>query len=426
MHTSGALFVSLCTYLILNGAFFFVWTQFDFVQTHLVPIVVGTILFLSAFLSASLFQSLRIHVEARKLAGHLMKDAWSTSQELFVQLFKHSPVPYVLIDEKGKVTSANTSAVRLFGTKEGALDGIHIFDYIEGDNAQHVSLFLGKFTQGLFVTDEEVRITRFDDADRWVLCSLFSFKDDQGKRTGLLTLVDISKQKQIDQAKTEFVSLASHQLRTPIAAMKWNIELLLSKYGEALAPEERVYIDKAMGNVKNMDMLVGDFLNAARFELGTLVAEKTEINAPLFFNEVIEEHRGRAETKRINLVREEDAQIATLVSDVRLLRMVVSNLISNAIKYTPDEGRVTVRTKAEGGNVVIVVSDTGMGIPLDEQDRLFSKIFRASNAQAQVPDGTGLGLYIVDQAVKVLGGTITFVSEENRGTTFTVTIPRGT
>ena len=423
MRNWTALLLSVSFCLVSIVLFFLVWTQFSILEEQIVPAFLGTALFLIVFLSLSLFQSFKKPAPLINISEHLAKSAIATSQDLFTQLFKHSPVPYILLNEEGVVFSANTSAVRLFGTEEGALDRQPIFERIEGDNTQHVSLFLQKFAQGIFINDEEVRIVRFDGATRWVLCSLFSFKDPEGKRKGLLTLVDISKQKQIDQAKSEFVSLASHQLRTPIAAMKWNMEILMTKHGAALSVGEKSYIDKVLGNLKNMDMLVADFLNVARFELGTLVAQKTPIVMKAFIDEIIEEHRGRAETKHIVVAREDDAQVVSVVSDAHLLHMVVSNLVSNAVKYTREAGQVSLRIKGEGGRVIITVADTGMGIPKDEQDRLFSKIFRASNAQAQVPDGTGLGLYIVDQAVKVLGGTITFVSEENKGTTFTVTLP---
>ena len=423
MKQGGAFFLSSIIFLLFGGVFFFVWTQFTVIQEHIAPAFLGVAFFAIALVSISIFQSFKITESAERMVGSLVKNAILASDDLFIELFRSSPVPYILIDEEGTVSSANRSAIRLFGTTEGALDGEHIFARIEGDNEQHIALFSEKFSQGLFVTDEEVRVRRMDDATRWVLFSLFSFKDSENKRKGLLTLVDISKQKQIDQAKSEFVLFASHQLRTPIAAMKWNMELLLTKYGTTLAPEERAYVDKAVGNLKNMDMLVSDFLNVARFELGTLVVQKETIALAPFLEGIFEEHRARRESKEITITRD-DGGVTSLVSDVHLLHMIVGNLLSNALKYTPEKGNVSLRVAHDTHGVTFTIADTGMGIPADEQDRLFTKIFRATNAQAQVPDGTGLGLYIVDQSVKVLGGTIHFVSKENAGTTFTVTLPQ--
>ncbi len=346
-------------------------------------------------------------------------------EDLYVQIYKNSPVPYVLIGKGGVIISANMSAVRLFGTVEGALPGAHFFDLLSGDKTSHVSLFPEKFERGVFINDEEVSLRRTDGTTRWALFSLFSFTDSSGHKQGLATLVDVTKQKEIDKAKTEFVSLASHQLRTPLAAIKWNIELLLMKYGETLPPPGRGYGDAVATNVSRMDALVGDFLNASRFELGTLTAEKTTFELIPFLDIIVSDQSFKAEQKHIELRKNYDAASqGSCTTDAHLLGMTVSNLISNAIKYTGEGGVVRVETESAGNNIVIRVADTGMGIPKDEQDKIFSKIFRASNAQAHVPDGTGLGLYIAREAIKVLGGTLAFVSEQGVGTTFTITMPR--
>lgn len=372
------------------------------------------------------FQSLHVSTDARRMATQMATgiatDIISSSHELFSELYRSSPIPYVLIDNHGLVLSTNMSAVRLFAMREGDIDGKNIFEYIEGDNEQRVALFAEKLKAGLFVNDEEVRIRRKDEGTTWVLCSLFSFKDDGGERKGLLTLVDIAKQKQIDKAKSEFVSLASHQLRTPIASMKWNLELLLMKYGNELSAPAREYIDKASAGTEQMNLLLNDFLNVSRFELGTLEHKKEPLVLSVFIEDVLNDHLGHIEEKGITLVKNFDSRISSISSDPRLLRMIVNNLVSNAVKYTPQGGLLSIETLSGKGEVRITVADSGMGIPLDEQDRLFTKIFRASNAVSSVPDGTGLGLYIVDQAVKLLGGTIVCVSEEHKGAQFTVTL----
>ena len=137
---------------------------------------------------------------------------------------------------------------------------------------------------------------------------------------------------------------------------------------------------------------------------------------------ILESHEKQAASRSVTIERswgEHDA----LSSDVHLLEMAVNNLVSNAIKYTPDGGTVHITFEIHSANYAIIVSDTGIGIPEEEQEKIFTKIYRASNAKADVPDGTGLGLYIAREAVRVMGGDITFVSELNRGTTFTVVLP---
>ena len=121
---------------------------------------------------------------------------------------------------------------------------------------------------------------------------------------------------------------------------------------------------------------------------------------------------------------ESDIDVATVVSDPRLLRHIVGNLLSNAIKYTPAGGRARVRVYENDGSVIFEVSDTGIGIPQEEQGQLFDKFFRASNAQKTATEGTGLGLYIVKLAAEALGGTLTFASHKALGTAFTVRLPQ--
>ncbi len=388
--------------------------------------LLGALFISVALLTVIIVQSFRVSADAAQMAATLAPglatELLSSSHELFIELYRSSPVPYVLIDSHGIVLSTNMSAVRLFAMTEGDIDGKNIFDYLEGDNEQRVALFSEKLKAGLFVNDEEVRVLRKDGETNWVLCSLFSFKDSEGHRKGLLTLVDIAKQKQIDKAKSEFVSLASHQLRTPIATMKWNLELLMMKHGEEFSAEAKEYIATAGASIEQMNLLLSDFLNVSRFELGTLEHKKVPLQLSDFIEGVLKDHMSQIQTKNITLAKQFDARITSVSSDPRLLTMIVNNLISNAVKYTPEGGRLTLETSLGQNEIRIVVTDSGMGIPKDEQDRLFTKIFRASNATQSVPDGTGLGLYIVDQAVKVLGGSIVCVSEENKGATFTVTL----
>jgi PAS domain S-box-containing protein len=352
----------------------------------------------------------------------MAKNMLVDSRELFTELYRGSPVPYIVIDDQLRVDSVNYAAIRLFGVEEGWLEGKKIFDFIGGEDETRIALIPEYFSQGVFVNNEEAQVLRPDEGTRWVMLSLFSFKDAARKHKGLLTLVDITKQKEIDKAKTEFVSLASHQLRTPISAMKWNIELLKTSGLRGATEGERAYVDKVEHGLVRMEALVADFLSVSKLELGTFAPNFETISLDGFFLTVLEEHEKQAAARRITIEREW-VRDETLNTDVNLLSMAVGNLVSNAIKYTKDGGIVRLESFHDAQKHIIRVSDTGIGIPVDEQDRVFSKIFRAENARTQVPDGTGLGLYIVREAVHVLGGEVTFVSKEEEGTIFTVVLP---
>jgi signal transduction histidine kinase len=172
-----------------------------------------------------------------------------------------------------------------------------------------------------------------------------------------------------------------------------------------------------------MALLVDDFLRVSRFELGTFQREYSSVQVASFVKDITLEQTPKIEQKRLEVKTFFDDSIDSIVSDPNLLRMIVGNLLSNAIKYSREGGTIHIGYGKKDDEIVITVADNGMGIPVADQDRVFSKLFRAANAVRSVPDGTGLGLYIVKQAVDVLRGSITFTSVENMSTTFEVVLP---
>lgn len=407
---------------VSTAAFWYAWVylQLPFLRTE--KFLIGVVLVAIALLTVFVFQSIRVSITASHIAKGMAENMLVYSRELFTELYRGSPVPYLVINAQHSIDSANLAAVRLFGVGEGWLEGKNIFEYIRGEDETRTALIPQYFMQSVFINNEEVEILRPDGSTRWVMLSLFSFKDAQRKHKGLLTLVDITKQKEIDKAKTEFVSLASHQLRTPISAMKWNIELLKTSGMHGASEGERAYVDKIEHGLVRMEALVSDFLSVSKLELGTLTPKYEPVVFGVFMNGLLDEHEKQAAFRRITLERSWDED-ETIQTDPHLLGMAISNLVSNAIKYTADNGVVKIASFHEEKHRIITISDTGIGIPKDEQERVFTKIFRAENARSQVPDGTGLGLYIVREAVRVLGGEVSFISQEGEGTTFTVVLP---
>ena len=345
------------------------------------------------------------------------------NQSMYRQLYQKSPVPYFVIDILGVVTSANTAAARLLGMQQNKMIGINIFDLLDTVNEEHKETLVTKFKGGLGVTDEMVKIKRTDHREVWSLLSLFQFENSSHQKQGLLTLVDITRQKKAEDAKSEFVSLASHQLRTPIAGMKWSAELLEMDSPDTLTEGQRRYMARLLESITRMARLVDDFLRVSRFELGNFTADYGPVDLPVLFQDVFRELDSTVKNKGLVIENNFAPEITAVMSDPNLLRMIITNLCSNAVKYTPPGGTVQLVYKEENGFLKFEVTDSGMGIPLSDQDQIFSKLFRATNAVRDVPDGTGLGLYIVREAVAVLRGKISFTSVEGRGTTFTVQFP---
>ncbi len=347
----------------------------------------------------------------------------NNNNQLYLSLYKSSPVPHLIIDSYGHVTSANVAAVRVLGLKQLDISGLNIFDKLQSDKSNKVDLLLEKYRQNVSVSNETFKIVN-NKKEVWVLLSLYNLKDAKGKKMGIMTLVDITNQKKIETSKTEFVSLVSHQLRTPISGMKWSAELLLIDNPGNLTEKQVKYINRLIFSIEKLSALVDDFLRVSRFEVGNFKPEYKRVDIGNLLKDILSEFNSVIAVKDITLNKNFHNSSQKIVTDPNLIRIIVTNLVSNAIKYTNEGGVVSFScVNKNNKDLVITVADTGIGIPMSDQSYIFSKLFRAQNAVRNVPDGTGLGLYIVREAVSILKGKISFTTAENLGTTFRVVLP---
>ncbi|MCX6736150.1 MAG: ATP-binding protein [Candidatus Parcubacteria bacterium] len=246
---------------------------------------------------------------------------------------------------------------------------------------------------------------------------------------------DISKEKMIDRSKTEFVSLASHQLRTPLSFVNWYSEMLLGGEVGDLNEKQKKYLEEIYAGNQRMIDLVNSLLNVSRLDLGTFIIEPIQINIQEMTKSLLKELRPQSEKKHIVIQEDYDSIPPTFLADPKLLRMVFQNLLTNAIKYNQDSGTVMLNVQKvdkkiifagqemKEENLVISVSDSGIGIPDGQKDKIFTKLFRTDNAKVSESEGNGLGLYIIKSIIDQSGGQIWFDSQENRGTTFYVSFP---
>ncbi|MDD2656590.1 MAG: PAS domain S-box protein [Patescibacteria group bacterium] len=240
----------------------------------------------------------------------------------------------------------------------------------------------------------------------------------------ILVFRDISYEQSIDKSKTEFVSLASHQLRTPLSTINWYVEMLLDEDAGSLNDEQRDYLKEVDVGNKRMVDLVNSLLNVSRIELGTFAIDPEKIDIRDIFDSVIKELEPQILQKKMKITKKYDKRITKLNLDQKLIRMVIQNLITNAVKYTPDKGQIKIEIQKNEKELVMSVKDNGYGIPKNQQDNIFTKMFRADNVKLKDTTGTGLGLYIVKSIIEQsAGGKIWFDSIENKGTTFYFTIP---
>ncbi|MFW6210308.1 MAG: sensor histidine kinase [Patescibacteria group bacterium] len=338
----------------------------------------------------------------------------------FQSLFERSPVAYLIISSQGIIRESNPAALKLLGDEHHRLEGENIYTQFLSDEDTDASVLTAKIERGLLINDAAVRLTAFTGEERWVMLSVYTANDPAER---LLSLVDITEQKRVDVAKSEFVALATHQLRTPITAVRWNMELLTRKLSDEVRSAQEKYLTKIDRNVERMLALINDFLSVSKLEMGTFATAPEPINLSDFFDTILEEYEGPRAEKALELVREDQPPQLTVALDPRLMHIMVSNLVSNAVKYSRSQGTLTLRYQHAGDTLTITVGDDGIGVPAAEVDQLFSKFFRASNARAARTEGTGLGLYVIKQAAEQLGGSVAVQSAEGEGTTFTITLP---
>lgn len=234
--------------------------------------------------------------------------------------------------------------------------------------------------------------------------------------------------KSLDATKTEFVAIAAHQLRTPLSAIRWSYELLRNDKEHPLSEQQNTILDEVSHSVERLLKLVNNLLDVGHLDIGTvdLTRNATPQHINALCEDIIQEQQTFAEHKNISLSYTSDGNDAYIVGDIDRLHDIITNLLDNAIKYTPEGGEVTLRLSSDGEQVTLTVTDTGVGIPDEFSERLFQKFARAQNAQTIDPDGTGLGLYIVKKVIELMGGTIQASSVEGEGTTFSVTLPQHT
>jgi len=227
---------------------------------------------------------------------------------------------------------------------------------------------------------------------------------------------------ELDRLKDEFVALVSHELRTPLTSIRGYLELVLDGEAGAVTDEQRQFLGIVERNANRLLDLVGDLLFLAQIEAGKLSLEVGSVDFAAVAAESVETARPLAEEKRITLTLA-TSPVPALAGDAARLAQLLDNLISNAVKFTPEGGRVDVRASSSRGNAILEVRDTGMGIPAEEQEHVFERFFRTTRATEQAIQGTGLGLAICKAIVHAHGGQITLASSEGEGATFRVAIP---
>ncbi len=340
----------------------------------------------------------------------------------------------VFADLEKRVLLVNRAAERMLGWKEHEVLGKLWVDIvrpkeISGKDLPPEKFILNQLMDSLSTntspTTDSYYYTKKDGATFPAAVTASKVFVEEKLIGAIVVFRDITKEKQIDKAKTEFVSLASHQLRTPLSTVNWYTEMLMDGDAGEVNKEQKKYLEEIYHGNQRMVELVNALLNVSQLELGTFVLEPKPTDVEALVRSVIDEQKPVIGEKKQKLITNFAKDLPKINTDPKFLRMVFQNLLSNAVKYTPEEGSIEfdILYDKEERSIKIKVADTGYGIPKNQHDKIFTKLFRADNVREKDTEGTGLGMYIVKSIVENTGGTIRFESEENKGTTFYVTLP---
>ena len=245
------------------------------------------------------------------------------------------------------------------------------------------------------------------------------------ERLGTLVILhNVTREKLIEKMKNEFVSLSAHQLRTPLSAIKWTTKMVLDEELGKINKEQREFLQDSYDSNERMIALINNLLNVARIEEGRYIFEPILANIEEIIKNVMDSYKKEVKIRGLKVeFKKPKNKLPQVMVDVEKMQIAIDNLIRNAIRYTSKDGKVTVSLKCDKEKIEFSVKDTGVGIPKNQQKRIFTKFFRAANVMRMETEGAGLGVFITKNIIEAHKGKIWFESEPGKGTTFYFTIP---
>jgi len=245
------------------------------------------------------------------------------------------------------------------------------------------------------------------------------------ERSGtLIILHDVTREKLIEKMKNEFVSLTAHQLRTPLSAMKWSMKMLLDEDLGKLNKEQKDFLQDSYESNERMIYLINDLLNVTKIEEGKFIYNLTLTNIKEIAQFVIKSYKKELKSRKLKIeLKKPIKALPKVMVDVEKIRMVMENLIDNAVKYSNPDSKIIISLKQVKNEVEFSIKDEGIGIPKKQHPRMFSKFFRGSNVMKMDTEGNGLGLYITKNIIEAHNGKIWFESELDKGSTFYFQLP---
>ncbi|MBI4775212.1 MAG: response regulator [Deltaproteobacteria bacterium] len=329
-------------------------------------------------------------------------------------------------DPDKRVVLANPAFLRLLGYTGERVVGRPVSEFIRNDALENMmDRALTSAPDERIELCEEIRLgSKEADQEKILDARCAPFRDRMGRNLGTITVLhDITAMKKMDQLKSDFVTMVSHEIRSPMNTVLMQLNVVLDGLAGELTAKQREILTRTSERVLALVHLASELLDLAKIESGLISQKREAVSIDALLRDQVAFYTPKAERKRIRLSLLPVPKIPSILANKENIEEVFSNLITNAIHYTPEGGSITVSADVENEYLRISVSDTGFGIPREEQDRIFDRFYRVKNEKTRFITGTGLGLPIVKSIVEAHNGTIRVDSEVDKGSTFHVILP---
>ncbi len=374
-----------------------------------------------------------ISVLRLRLQHKLTEDLLVRDREEISDLYQHAPCGYHSLDKNGTFIRINDTELKMLGyTREEIVGKKKFGDLVIPEDVAVFNKNFPIFKKQGFFKDAEYEMVRKDGTTFPISVTATSITDKTGKFLASRgVLLDISERKKIerqthevDQLKSKFIQIVSHQLRTPLNVIRWNLETLLSRERGQIAPAQEETLRSTYAADIEVISRMNDLLIAMSIEEKQLLLEKDQVDLDELFRSVTDEKIQPCELKRLTCqVHAPKDHLPTVFADGDKIRDVIARLIDNAITYTPEKGNIDVTFGTKDDKIRFEITDSGIGIPTSEQPRIFERFHRGWNASRMKPNASGLGLYISKHYIEAHGGTMGFQSTEKKGSKFWFELP---
>ncbi len=324
----------------------------------------------------------------------------------------------LVFDKNNNLVLVNLQAEEFFQIRKEKILGKSILELNRFPNfGPLVSLLIGR-TKEFFRRELEIE-------ENFILEVTSTSMIIDGEKSGTLVILhNVSREKIVEKMKSEFVTLAAHQLRTPTSAVKWSIKILLDGDLGELNKEQRKILERIYNTNDKVIRLVRDLLNLAQIEEGKFLSKIILSDIEDVIQLIINANKDLIKEKKLNFeFKKPKDKLPKVMLDVEKMKIAIENILENALRYAFSGDNVSISLKQKDKEIEVKIQDTGMGIPEDQQAKVFTKFFRATNIMKVDTEGTGLGLYIAKNIIDAHGGRIWFESEKDKGSTFYFTIP---